>query len=178
LITLYIATHNKTGLKYFGKTDRFHTEEDLQESYHGSGKYWKNHLEKHGDDVTMEIWYQDENPEAISRLALMFSETYNIVESKEWANLIPESGLEGGYTYGMLGKTAWNKGKTGIYSEKTLEKMRKPKTEEHKKKISESRLAKVTCRDLRNGEIKVISKEDFYSCEYYVGLRSKKENYK
>ena len=99
MITLYIATHNKTGLKYFGKTDRFHTEKELQESYHGSGKYWKNHLNKHGDDVTMEIWYQDDNQEAVTRLALMFSETYNIVESKEWANLKPENGLDGGWDH-------------------------------------------------------------------------------
>lgn len=36
----------------------------------------------------------------------------------------------------MKGKPAWNKGKVGIYSEATLQKMRKPKSEEHKAKMS------------------------------------------
>jgi len=50
-VTLYIAAH-RTGLKYFGKTERYFTQEDLQKYYHGSGIGWK----KHGDDVTMEIY--------------------------------------------------------------------------------------------------------------------------
>ena len=54
-VTLYIVTHNTTGLKYFGKTTRYFTQEDLQENYHGSGSYWKNHLKKHKDDVTIVI---------------------------------------------------------------------------------------------------------------------------
>lgn len=33
------------------------------------------------------------------------------------------------------GRTPWNKGKQGIYSETTLDKMRRPKTEEHKQKL-------------------------------------------
>jgi len=55
-ITLYVATHNITGKKYFGKTIRYFTKEDLQKYYHGSGIYWRNHLNKHGDNVTMEIY--------------------------------------------------------------------------------------------------------------------------
>ena len=34
-----------------------------------------------------------------------------------------------------LGHTPWNKGKTGIYSDETLVKFKKPKTEEHKNKL-------------------------------------------
>lgn len=37
----------------------------------------------------------------------------------------------------LKGNIPWNKGKTGIYSEETLQKMRKPKTEEQKRKLSE-----------------------------------------
>lgn len=37
---------------------------------------------------------------------------------------------------------AWNKNKKGIYSEETLEKMRKPKSEETKNKISQSKKGK------------------------------------
>jgi len=96
MTTLYIATHNITGLKYFGKTDLYHTEEDLQKHYHGSGKYWLRHLNKHGDDVTMKIWYQDDCIPAVSALALMFSRTNNIVECNDWANLKEENGTSGG----------------------------------------------------------------------------------
>lgn len=33
---------------------------------------------------------------------------------------------------GEIQRKCWNKGKTGVYSEDTLEKMRRPKTDEHK----------------------------------------------
>jgi len=98
VITLYEATHNITGLKYFGKTELYHSIEDLQRFYHGSGKYWKNHLKKHGDDVTMKILHSSND---INSLALMYSKFWNIVESKDYANLIDESGLNGGKMYEM-----------------------------------------------------------------------------
>lgn len=97
-ITLYIKTHNKTGLKYFGKTKQ----EDV-EKYKGSGKYWLRHLKIHGNDVKTEIFgiYKCEN--CFEKLilegeALFFSEFYNIVNSNEWANLKLENGLDGGDT--------------------------------------------------------------------------------
>lgn len=37
-----------------------------------------------------------------------------------------------------MGNIPWNKNKTGIYSEEILDRMRKPKTEEHKNKIKKS----------------------------------------
>ena len=42
-VTLYIATHNITGKKYFGKTVKWFTQEELQKNYRGSGKYWNKH---------------------------------------------------------------------------------------------------------------------------------------
>lgn len=91
MITLYIKTHNKTGLKYFGKTIK----KDI-EKYTGSGKYWKNHIHAHGYDVTTEIYAQfEEECDDLINTALYFSESNNIVNSKEWANLIPENGLGG-----------------------------------------------------------------------------------
>jgi len=107
-VALYIATHNTTGKKYFGKTTRFFTESDLQKHYHGSGTYWLNHLSKHGDNVTMEI-YQicslDENAEDyVKPIALKFSNDNNIViDYNNWANMKVEDGIDGG--------PAWNKGK-------------------------------------------------------------------
>lgn len=46
MIYLYVKTHNETNLKYFGKTIR-----DDYEKYSGSGKHWKSHLKKHGNNI-------------------------------------------------------------------------------------------------------------------------------
>jgi hypothetical protein len=89
---LYVKRHKKTGKMYFGKT----TKSD-PESYFGSGKYWSRHLKTHGFDVET-VWYClfTEYDECV-KFALLFSEMHNIVLSKEWLNLKPENGLDGGY---------------------------------------------------------------------------------
>jgi len=113
---LYIKQNNITGLKYFGKTKNDPTK------YLGSGKYWLNHVSKHGKDVTT-IWCElFENEEELTEHALKFSTENDIVNSSEWANLKPENGLDGG-AYGKVtqitrermsashkGQEAWNKG--------------------------------------------------------------------
>jgi hypothetical protein len=91
-IYLYVKTHNKTGLKYFGKTTR-----KDPHKYPGSGKHWISHLEKHGYDYKTEIYGIYSDREECLKSAIEFSEKYNIVESKEWANLRVES-LDGGDT--------------------------------------------------------------------------------
>ena len=88
---LYIKQHNQTGLKYFGKTTRT---DPL--AYLGSGKYWKRHLAKHGNNVTTMWCYQYDNKQMLKEEALAFSTSHNIVESPEWANLKPETGFDGG----------------------------------------------------------------------------------
>jgi len=88
MITLYIKTHNTTGLKYFGRT--------VQDPYmyKGSGTYWTNHIKKYGNDVTTEIYAQYEDVcFGLIRTALRFSRDNNIVESNDWANVIEETGL-------------------------------------------------------------------------------------
>jgi hypothetical protein len=88
---LYIKQH-KTGLKYFGKTTLPY---EKMIKYKGSGDRWLNHLDKHGDDVTT-IWFKlFHNEKECVEFALNFSTQQNIVESSEWANLIPENGLSG-----------------------------------------------------------------------------------
>ena len=91
---LYIKTHNKTGLKYFGKTVQDPT------IYEGSGQYWKMHIATHGYDVTTELLncgapYEEEIE--FKEAALEFSMINNIVESTQWANLRLETG-DGGDT--------------------------------------------------------------------------------
>lgn len=93
MVVLYIFTHNKTGLKYFGKTTRYFTEKDLI-IYGGSGKYWKNHIKKYGKDLSVEI-YGVYKLEEVEEIAIEFSNENNIVKSNKWANLINENGLDG-----------------------------------------------------------------------------------
>jgi hypothetical protein len=87
---LYIKQHNITGLKYFGKTTR----KDPYK-YKGSGDRWKHHLKKHGNNIST-IWAElFTDQQALVDFALKFSRDNNITESKEWANLKPENGLDG-----------------------------------------------------------------------------------
>jgi hypothetical protein len=89
---LYILQHSVTGLKYFGKTTQ-----DIRK-YKGSGVRWTNHIKKHGRKYIITIWVSDPyiDSDAIVEFALAFSKEHNIVESKDWANIRPENGLDGG----------------------------------------------------------------------------------
>src|ERR1017187_5075241 len=111
---LYVKTHNKTGLKYLGKTikDPY--------KYKGSGKYWKPHIKKHGYDVTTEILGMYNSKTVLEEMGLYYSKKWNIVESDAWANLKEEAG---------------DGGSNGPFTKKTKEKMRAAKL--HKKQTSE-----------------------------------------
>jgi hypothetical protein len=98
---LYIKQHNKTRLRYFGKTTRD------PNKYIGSGKYWKDHLKIHGKDIT-HVWCElfiDKT--LIMEFASLFSELNDIVNAiddsgkKVWANVIPENGIDGGGNAGI-----------------------------------------------------------------------------
>jgi hypothetical protein len=89
-IYLYIKQCSHCNLKYFGKTiqDPF--------KYKGSGKHWRNHLKKHAAyPVNIEL-YSFESLEQANIFAISFSEENNIVKSKNWANEIIETALDGG----------------------------------------------------------------------------------
>lgn len=85
-IYLYIKTHNVTGLKYLGKT------KNDPYKYKGSGKYWNRHIKKYGYDIKTEILLVTENEIELKETGLFFSKIFNVVKSKEWANLTEESG--------------------------------------------------------------------------------------
>mgnify|MGYP000849786705 CR=1 FL=1 len=131
MIYLYVKTHNETNLKYFGKTIR-----DDYEKYSGSGKHWKSHLKKHGNNIKTVLVFASDDINEIESVALRFSEENNIVESKGWANLIPENGRDGGslsehHTEGSRKKMSDNRrGKVGIpagwkHDDDTKERMSK-----------------------------------------------------
>ena len=118
---LYIKQHSITGLKYFGKT----TQDPLK--YKGSGIYWTNHIKKHGRKHVINLWISEPYTDSITitEFALAFSKEHNIVESKLWANIEPENGLNGGGS---------NKGIS--HSEESKQKMRKTKSDKHCQNIS------------------------------------------
>ena len=89
-IYLYKKTHNKTGLQYLGKTikDPY--------KYKGSGDHWIPHIKKHGYDVTTEILRECQTNEEVKEWGLYYSELWNVVDSKDWANMRPEEGTGGG----------------------------------------------------------------------------------
>lgn len=145
-IYLYLKTHNKTGLKYLGKTvkDPF--------LYSGSGKYWLRHLKKNGDDVTTEILFESEDIEEIKEKGLHYSNLWDVVNSTEFANLIPEYGTGGDTSMTFTEETKekirislakYREGKDLSQSEESKERKRiaqtgKKYSEESKKKMSES----------------------------------------
>jgi hypothetical protein len=96
LIYLYVKTHNKSGLKYLGKT----TKTDPHK-YSGSGKRWLRHLKKHGYDYSTEILLATTDKEELKETGIFFSNLWNIVESDDWANLREEAGDGGDVSYFM-----------------------------------------------------------------------------
>lgn len=83
---LYIKTHNVTGLKYLGQT------KSDPHKYKGSGIYWKRHLKNHGNDVTTDIIGIYSTKKELKEKGIFFSKLYDVVKSREWANLIFETG--------------------------------------------------------------------------------------
>lgn len=99
---LYVKTHLITGLKYLGQTKR----KDPYK-YLGSGTRWIKHLNAHGKLIKTEILKECQSKEELKEWGLHYSKLWNIVKSKEWANLIDEMGLGGslsGELNGMFGR--------------------------------------------------------------------------
>jgi hypothetical protein len=141
-IYLYVKQCSHCTLKYFGKT--------IQNpyTYNGSGTYWKNHIKKHNViPKTLQIWTVEQ--EETTAFALEFSSINNIVNSKDWANLIVENGVGGLSDESRRKMSEANKGTPKslgrILSEKTRRKMseshkgRKP-SEETRRKMSEAKM--------------------------------------
>ena len=111
---LYIKINKNTGLKYFGKTIRD------PYKYNGSGKYWRNHCNKHGWDIETYWTKEFSDIEECKQFAIAFSEIFDIVASDEWANYIDETGV-GGVAKGRPNtwtKSGWH------HSEETKQKIK------------------------------------------------------
>jgi hypothetical protein len=133
---LYKKTHRDTGLQYLGQTTQNPHE------YKGSGVRWINHIKKHGYNVDTEILLETQNKENLSKMGIYYSELWNIVENKDWANLKPEIGDGGG--------AKW---KLDTYAKRSLTMSKK--THEEK---AESKAKEITSRSKKSSEEKKQSK--------------------
>ena len=106
-IYLYVKTHNKTGLKYLGKTTK-----DDPHTYNGSGTRWTNHLNKHGKDYSTEIIRECQTKEELTKWGIYYSDLWNIVKDRSWANIRRETG-DGADTNQLW----WNNGTEQVHSE-------------------------------------------------------------
>jgi hypothetical protein len=101
---IYLKVHNITGLKYLGKThkDPF--------KYKGSGVRWRKHLKVHGNNVKTEILKECNNKEEVIYWGEYYSDLWNVVENKDFANLQRETG-DGRDPESVLGEKNPNYGK-------------------------------------------------------------------
>lgn len=100
---LLVMRHKVTGLRYFCKTSQL----KKLNQYKGSGLHWKRHMKKHGSDIEVGILGIYFDKERCLSAAKKFSEENNIGSNPEWANLIPENGMDGapaGENHPMFGK--------------------------------------------------------------------------
>jgi len=94
-----VKTHCNTGLKYLCKKSTDNIESCY--TYTGSGKYWRNHLKKHGYNIITKIIEICDSKKDLTEKGIYWSRKLNVVNSEEFANLVEERG-DGGPT--MLGR--------------------------------------------------------------------------
>lgn len=127
-IYLYVKIHNKTGLKYLGKT----TKKDPYK-YKGSGVYWLKHIKKYGYDVTTKILFVSNDIIEFEKVSLQYSYIYNIVDSPEWANLQEENGKDGA-PVGHIG-CVFTEEQKQLFSENSLKRW---SNQQYKDKLKQS----------------------------------------
>lgn len=115
---LMVKTHNKTGLKYLCITKRENWEE-----YSGSGIYWNNHLKKHGFDFSTELLYESDDYDGFLQQCLYYSDLYDVARSKDFANVVPETGYntcEGASNLELWWKYASEEAKDEVISKRSV----------------------------------------------------------
>jgi ribosomal protein L32 len=131
---LYIKHHAITGMNYFGKTTRNNIDK-----YLGSGKYWINHINKHGKQHVITMWVSEPfvDESRLVEFAKLISEEFNIVNSDKWANLREENGIDGapiGYSHSEESRKIMSESHKGI-SNKISDEAKKRMSEAQKKRI-------------------------------------------
>jgi hypothetical protein len=100
-----LSVKELNGIRYLCKS----TKQDFEE-YKGSGVHWKKIVKKYGRKNVKTLWISDwfYCPHHLQNFALMYSEYNQVVESEEWANLKPETGLDGNCNPAII-KAAMNR---------------------------------------------------------------------
>jgi len=83
---LYKKTRRITGLQYLGQPSK------NPFKYEGSGVDWTLHIQDYGYDVDTEILLETDNKEEMKSAGRYYSKLWNVAESNNWANRIPETG--------------------------------------------------------------------------------------
>lgn len=100
---ILVKQHNTTKLKYLC----YHYGTKLSKyTYLGSGKYWKLHLKKHGKAVSTLVVAELNTQSEAAKVGKIFSVLWDIVKSKEFANLTIEDART---TFAHLGTSAQKK---------------------------------------------------------------------
>ena len=94
---LMIKEIEQTGVKYLCKRKQYKDPLD-HIKYKGSGKLWRRLLRAHPEYTIKTTVLGLYDKEDLVKYGMYYSNLYNIVESTEWANLIPEVG-DGGQTH-------------------------------------------------------------------------------
>ena len=145
-IYLYVKTHNKTGLKYLGKT----TQTDPHK-YTGSGTRWLRHLRKHGYDYRTEILLECSNELELKYWGIYYSDLWNVAENNNWANLKTEEGHGGNHSMETRNKISKShKGKTQSNEsnkKRSLANLGHTISDETKEKISLAKKGKLNSKE-------------------------------
>ena len=151
---IYVTTCKVNGKKYLGQKKYVRGWKD----YIGSGKAFRNAVEKYGKECFMrEIICEAETAEELNELEYNFSVMFNVVESDEWYNLCYGGGATSGYKHSEESRRKMSQWQIGRkFSEETKQLMsekakgrfageknpmygvHRKLTEEHKRKISEN----------------------------------------
>lgn len=86
------------GIKYLCKC----TDGRNPHEYRGSGILWRRIINKHGCDIKTTVIGHYETNEELRKHGEYYSQLWNIVADKSWANLIPEIGDGGSTTKGKF----------------------------------------------------------------------------
>ena len=189
---LYIKRHTVTGLKYFGKTVKSDVKSYKGSGKYWKN-HIKEHGSGLVETFWISEPFIDKND--LVEFATFFSEELDIVNSDEWANLTIENGLDGGdsgvYPTWLIGhrdsEETKNKraksisgakngmyGKTGksnpfygkSHSIETILKLKKPKTEEEKKKYREAKRPIGKCPHCgKEGHLSIMKRWHFEKCK-------------
>jgi hypothetical protein len=95
---LLIKEIEQTGLKYLCKRKYNPNNKTDHLNYKGSGKLWRSILKAHPEYTLKTTVLGLFTAEELAKIGEYYSNLYNVVESSEWANLMPEKG-DGGVTH-------------------------------------------------------------------------------